>query len=72
MGETCKQKVLAGVGATARPGMEAWRTGQAGEVEGPLLLELGLQLGQVGGCVTKPVGAADALLSFYPLSKCVS
>lgn len=45
-GVSCEQEVMAGVRATARPGMEAWRRRQAGEVEGPLILKLGLELGQ--------------------------
>ena len=45
--ESCKQEVMAGVRSTARPEMEARRRVQAGEAEGPLILQPGLELGQV-------------------------
>lgn len=38
---------MAGVRSTARPGMEARRRVQAGEGEGPLILQPELELGQV-------------------------
>ena len=44
---SCKQEVMAGVRSTARPEMEARRRVQAGEGEGPLILQPGLELGQV-------------------------
>ena len=44
---SCKQEVMAGVRSTARPEMEARRRVQAGEAEGPLILQPGLELGQV-------------------------
>lgn len=44
---SCKQEVMAGVRSTARPGMEARRRVQAGEGEGPLILQPELELGQV-------------------------
>ena len=44
---SCKQEVMAGVRSTARPEMEARRRVQAGEGEGPPILQPGLELGQV-------------------------
>lgn len=40
------------VRATARPGKAAWGRVWAGEVERPLVMKLGLELGQVTRCIT--------------------
>lgn len=61
---------MAGVRATARPGMEAWRRRQAGEVEGPLILKLGLELGQSRVITRRSL--LIALLSFLPSPECAS
>lgn len=55
------------VRATAMSGMEAWGRVWAGEVERPLILKLGLELGQVRGCITSRA-LLIALLSYLPSS----
>lgn len=50
------------VRATARPGKEAWGRVWAGEVERPLVLKLGLELGQVTRCITRRVADCTVVL----------